>query len=186
MTPPTRSWRTRPSTSGDEQDSVTSAANCACRDLSIERCEFSTERSAESDKVGVSHLIAAQYRVIHVEQAHCVGLESVSVHGAHAAKARHGDVNGLGIGVVRMTHNSHNSVFGYRDSNPVLTTVGEKPLVGPLMMDVRRIDQGNECVDIKEAGRHDDSSRSLLTSSNVAPLAPAFRGSNEIPLRTAC
>src|SRR5665811_1027566 len=186
MTPPTRSRRTRPSTSGDEQDSVISAASCACRDLSIERCEFSTERSTESDKVSVSHLIAAQYRVIHVEQAHCVGLESVSAHGAHAAKTRHGDVNGLGIGVVRMTHNSHNSVFGYRDRNPVLHTVGEKPLVGPLMMDVRRIDQRNECVDIEKAGRHDNSSRNRLTSSNVAPLASGLRGSNKIPLRTAC
>ena len=173
------------STSGNEQDSVTRAEYFGFRNLSIERSQSCAERSAESDKVGVSHPIAAQYRVIHVEQAHRVGLESVSAHGASAAKARDGDVNRLGVGVVRMTHNSHHSVFGYRDRNPVLTSVGEKPLLSPLMMHVRWVDQRNKGVYIEKAGRHDNSSRSLLTSANVAPLASGLRGSNKIPLRTA-
>lgn len=62
------------------------------------------------------------------------------------------------------------------------TLLGE-PGVSLSVMDMTRVNQGDDDVDVEQVSAHSSSSRSSLTSSSVDPPASARTGSRMTPLR---
>ncbi len=76
--------------------------------------------------------------------------------------------------VSRLRQNTHTTIFGQRARCPSLRSICDQPLMSTSMMDVCRIKQCDQEIDIEE-GRHQPSvySRSLPTNSAVITRFPA-------------
>jgi hypothetical protein len=64
------------------------------------------------------------------------------------------------IRVSGMADDSQYSVFGQRAGGPGMLSFGSKPLVCPVVLNVRGIDQGNQYIDIQQKSCQGNSSRS--------------------------
>src|SRR5579872_713520 len=82
-----------------------------------------------------------------------------------------------------MAHYAQHAVFGKRTSRPSFLTFRLKPLVRPVMLNVSRVDQSDQYVDIQKKPAQGNSSRSRWTNSEVTRSAPLRIGRSGTPLR---
>jgi hypothetical protein len=88
------------------------------------------------------------------------------------------------VWVLRMPDNSDKAVLCERARSESLVTYPCKPLVRLVVLDVCRINKGNEHVDVQQVDGHGSSSRSWLTSSGVTGVAPRRLASSGTPFRS--
>ena len=87
------------------------------------------------------------------------------------------------IGVLGVTDDADDPVFGQRAACPVPPTGCLEPHMRNIVMDVNRIDQCDQYVAIKQMGAQRDSSRNALTTSSVTGPALAVTGISGTPPR---
>jgi len=78
---------------------------------------------------------------------------------------------------------AEDSVLGERTGGPSSSTLSGEPIVGPVMLHVGWVDQGDENIDIEQEASHGNSSWSWRTNSEVTRGAPGRTGSSGTPLR---
>ncbi len=76
-------------------------------------------------------------------------------HGKHV---RHGRGRSRRVWIARMTHYPKHAVFGERTGRPRFSAFGCKPIVRPIMLHVRRVNQSNENIHIQQIPSQDNSS----------------------------
>jgi hypothetical protein len=82
-----------------------------------------------------------------------------------------------------MTDDAQHSVFGQWTGRPELASHLCKPVVGGVMVGMRRIDQRNQHVGIEQKCHQGNSSRSWFTNSGVTGVASGRIGKSGTPLR---
>lgn len=90
---------------------------------------------------------------------------------------------GLVVRVTGMAGDSKRSVLSRGRGKPIAPAFIGEPPVRPLVVDVRRVDECDEHVDVEQVATHASSSCRALTSSSVACPASGRTGSKVMPLR---
>src|SRR5712671_6328561 len=112
-----------------------------------------------------------------VEKRNVICPELMFRRGAQRLQQRDGGFdcwNRARIGTI--AQNPHRAIQCDRARRPPIPAVGTEPLMGGFMVNMPRIEQGNQNVDIRQRNGH-SSSRSLFTSSMVALFVPDLNGS---------
>jgi len=142
----------------------------------------------ESQQISVSYLgrreKSRQVELRIFKQANLVGPEGMS-RGFSQLR------NGLSdsgrttrrICVRSISCNSDSPIFSDWTRCPGFLPLDRKPVVRDIVLRVRRVNQRDQDVHIKEKGRQGSSSRNRLTSSKVAGFAFGCTGSRGMPLR---
>src|SRR5262245_30107911 len=84
-----------------------------------------------------------------------------------------------------MARNADEAVLRDGTGSPFLASSRRKPDVGRVVIDVHRVGQGKQQVDVQQVGGHGASSRSRLTSSRVTGPAFGWTGKSGTPSRVA-
>ncbi len=87
------------------------------------------------------------------------------------------------VWVSRMSHNPQNPIFGQWACSPRSMALSAEPVVGPIVLDVGRIDERDQYIHVEEEPGHGSSSWSWRTSSEVTLDAPGRTESRGTPLR---
>jgi len=87
------------------------------------------------------------------------------------------------VRVPRMSDNPEHAVLGQRTGGPCLSAQCREPFMGPVVLNVRRINQGDQDIHIEQKPNQGNSSRSRCTSSEVTGGVPGRTGSRGTPLR---
>ena len=149
----------------DEMQGFSSVADRVGDKLPVKGCQLTAVAYGEGEKVAVRHLRgiekARRMDVAAIEQADGVRPELVSWM---SKKDFHQFGNGGWcsgrIWIAGMSNDSQHSVFGKGAGSPSLCTGAFKPFMCLVMLNMQRIDEGNEYVHVQQETCHCKSSRS--------------------------
>ena len=148
---------------------------------------LSLDRQAQQVDIGEMPVPDRQAEDAGVAQGDVIGPEHVVAalpERREAPRDLRGPLGGRGVGGVRQ--DAHDPVLRQRTRRPTRGAVGAEPDVGRLVMDVVRIEQRDEEVDVEEGWTAHVSSRSRLTRSIVGLGLPRCRRArSRTPFRTA-
>jgi len=158
--------------------------------VTVERCQLAAVSNGQGQQITVSHLA----RVEQAATVHALAIQKGNVIRPELMPAeRAQDREQLSrrcrspwrIRIARMAHYAENAVLRQRTSSPGLPATLGEPVVRPVMLHMRRIDQCDQNIHIQQITRHGNSSCSCRTSSEVTLGVPGRTASRGTPFRVA-
>ena len=154
----------------------------------VEGSKLSTMCAGERQQIAVRHLRGIQNpAAVHppsIKERNVIGPKIVSGQSAQHCQQfcnRGGCARGVRIAGVR--YDSQDTVFRERAGSPGFPPRDRKPLVGPVVLNMSRVDQRDEDIDIDQEPFQRSSSRNWCTSSDVTLLVPGRTGKRGTPFR---
>ncbi len=147
---------------GDEFKGLSAAANRVDWNSLIERCQFAPFVKGQSQQVNVGDL-SMRDDGVRFEDLQDTDIFRPEVMAPGFTKAAQDGMYGRDVPwpvwVVRMAGNAHESIFGQRTGCPGLVALVCEPAMGRSMMDMHRVSQSKEQIDIQQTRCHGISSR---------------------------